>query len=214
MILDYVEMRDTPDRGVGLHTTRSIPRGTIVMMECSRCSRISRRAARRSARWSFIQSHAPITRSTFPDFLEPCDPRIYFGNHSCNANVLDTGLGFDLAVRDIPAGTELTFDYRCFFDSTIDFPCRCGEPECGGRIRCLHNRPDLEEAWRSRIRNAFRGFAVAPQPLLDSGYVGQTLRGLLPRPIVVSELGERVAGGPKIESRGPDLIDLYMSRNP
>lgn len=74
-----------------------------------------------------------------------------FMNHSCNPNckiipVTTTSsadrrlyyLAF-FAVRDIPAGTELTFDYNPGWNGSTEFdpnavPCLCGEPKCRGQL--------------------------------------------------------------------------------
>ena len=175
MILDCLSVQRTPNCGVGLYASQFISCGTIVMMECARCSRVSREEAQRSDRWRFIESHAPITICSYPDFLDPCDHRIYFGNHSCRSNALETGLGFDVAVCDIPAGSELTVDYRRFLDPTIDFACGCRHGNCDRHIRCLEERPDLEEFWGQRLQSALKNMRLVAQPLLDCEHA----RGLL-----------------------------------
>lgn len=59
-------------------------------------------------------------------------------NHSCDPNC-ETEIDADLriwvtALRDIPAGEELFFDYNFDLDSFEDHPCRCGAPGCIGFI--------------------------------------------------------------------------------
>ena len=55
-------------------------------------------------------------------------------NHSCAPNTGFTGLDV-VALRDIPAGEELTVDYGTFYDARmIPFDCTCGNAECRGRI--------------------------------------------------------------------------------
>ncbi|MCK9573595.1 MAG: SET domain-containing protein-lysine N-methyltransferase, partial [Candidatus Omnitrophica bacterium] len=58
-------------------------------------------------------------------FIAPCDETRYL-NHSCNANILGADPGFDIVVRDIKKGEELTYDYRDFYDD-IKMQCHCGE---------------------------------------------------------------------------------------
>jgi hypothetical protein len=91
---------------------------------------------------------------------------MYYGNHSCDANTLDTQLGFDVAVRDIEAGQELTVDYRRFFDPTIAFRCRCGSALCCGEVRCVPPPEAVAAMWQRRIAAALR--TDVPQPLLLS----------------------------------------------
>lgn len=51
-------------------------------------------------------------------------------NHSCNANCAMDGLNM-VAVRNIEEDEELTLDYACFLDKTMEpFPCSCGEKNC------------------------------------------------------------------------------------
>ncbi len=58
-------------------------------------------------------------------------------NHSCEPNCRAETIGghiWIIARRDIPAGTELTFDYGFPFSEWRQHPCRCGAPGCVGFI--------------------------------------------------------------------------------
>lgn len=58
-------------------------------------------------------------------------------NHSCAPNceaVLDEGRIWIVALRDIAAGEELSFNYGYDLADYRDFPCRCGTPACVGFI--------------------------------------------------------------------------------
>jgi SET domain-containing protein len=58
-------------------------------------------------------------------------------NHSCDPNCetqVVRGRIWIVALRDIPAGEELTYDYRFDFTEWRDHPCRCGAPGCVGYI--------------------------------------------------------------------------------
>ena len=62
-----------------------------------------------------------------------------FINHSCAPNCeteLDEEAGqvWVLALRDIRAGEELTFNYGYDLSEYREHPCRCGAPECVGYI--------------------------------------------------------------------------------
>lgn len=65
-------------------------------------------------------------------------------NHSCDPNcdsdIID-GEVWIKAIRDIPVGVELTFDYRLEMEGTYptekirkDFECRCGSANCRGTM--------------------------------------------------------------------------------
>jgi hypothetical protein len=56
-------------------------------------------------------------------------------NHSCEPNLGFFGQIGLVAMRDIKAGEELTFDYAMSDGSPYDeFECHCGLPHCRGRI--------------------------------------------------------------------------------
>jgi len=86
-----------------------------------------------------------------PLFPEDTD----FFNHSCSPNAGLRGQIFLAAMRDIAAGEEITFDYCMSLseftgsDFTIEFDCRCGSPECRGRVTQKDWRiPELQEKYR------------------------------------------------------------------
>ena len=65
-----------------------------------------------------------------------------FANHSCapNAAVInDTRL---VAIRDIPAGTEIRFDYSTTVSDGWTMPCHCGSPECRGVVAAFQLLPE------------------------------------------------------------------------
>ncbi len=58
-------------------------------------------------------------------------------NHSCNPN--STGLlefdNISVALRDIEPHEEIVEDYYCYFGHFETFECKCGAPNCRGRVR-------------------------------------------------------------------------------
>lgn len=77
-------------------------------------------------------------------------------NHSCAPNCRSEtvrGHIWIIANRDIPAGTELTFDYGYGYSEWRLHPCRCGAPTCPGFI--------VNAAQRSRVRRIVRAEARA-----------------------------------------------------
>ena len=57
-------------------------------------------------------------------------------NHSCEPNLGFFGQIGLVAMRDIKAGEELTFDYAMSDGSPYDeFECHCGLPHCRGKIK-------------------------------------------------------------------------------
>ncbi|HOW67014.1 MAG TPA: SET domain-containing protein-lysine N-methyltransferase [Candidatus Paceibacterota bacterium] len=60
-----------------------------------------------------------------------------FLNHSCDPNCearLIEGHIWIVAMRDIRAGDELTFDYGYDLEDYRNYPCHCGAPDCRGFI--------------------------------------------------------------------------------
>ena len=59
-----------------------------------------------------------------------------FINHSCDPNCESDeidGQVWIIAVRDIDAGEELTYDY-CLYDGDDESPCSCGADRCRGTL--------------------------------------------------------------------------------
>lgn len=154
--------------GVGLFATVEIPCGRIVWAPCDRCSTWNRAMVDRMP--------SPVARWLDEEGYWLKDDRLllvcgygHLLNHSCAPTVLDHGLDFGIAVRDIAAGEEVTCDYRSFVaDPPWSMDCRCGAPSCAGRI---HSRPvplpDLEASWSQWIEVALRRLREVPQPLHD-----------------------------------------------
>lgn len=72
-------------------------------------------------------------------------------NHSCEPNCrseIIRGRIWIIALREIPAGEELSFDYGYPLGEWRDHPCRCGKPSCAGFI--------VAKAQRKRLRKAVR----------------------------------------------------------
>jgi hypothetical protein len=66
-------------------------------------------------------------------------------NHSCdpNAGLIIDGTDVRLiALRDIAADEQITFDYSTTMDEDdFEFACLCGSPRCRGRIRDFKHLP-------------------------------------------------------------------------
>jgi hypothetical protein len=73
------------------------------------------------------------------------------GNHSCDPNAgFTTGEPVLFALRDIPAGQEICWDYSTSIaEPGWSLECRCGSPKCR---RTIHSWPELTAAERDRLR--------------------------------------------------------------
>jgi len=86
-------------------------------------------------------------------------------NHSCEANTFSPGLDFDIAVRDIEVGEQLTSDYASF-NLQRPLTCCCGTPRCRGTVQ----PEDFERfaaGWDALVAAAFARIPEVPQPLWD-----------------------------------------------
>lgn len=79
-----------------------------------------------------------------------------FMNHSCEPNTaliipdrVETWVSY-VAIRDIAAGEEITWDYSTtMYGDDWEMECRCGSPNCRGRVREFRFLP--EEVQRKYI---------------------------------------------------------------
>src|SRR5262249_15517340 len=135
MLLPDIEVAASPTHGRGLIARSLIPRGTAVWHPCPACIVVPAEE---------IASLSPGDFRDFDEFgyylehggiLYPCSSA-HLMNHSCEAAVLDFGLDFGLAVRDIAPGEEVTCDYGTFAsDPPWELRCRCGTTNCRGVVR-------------------------------------------------------------------------------
>jgi hypothetical protein len=82
----------------------------------------------------------------------PFDYSIYM-NHCCDSNLGWVGPYTLVALRDVPCGLELTYDYALTESAFEPFPCNClcGTSSCRGRI--------TENDWmRPSVRSKYNGF--------------------------------------------------------
>lgn len=160
MLAKLFEVKDVSKKGKGLFAKERIPKGTIVSFECQDCVRMSKddfEFILTNNEKSFILRYG--YRKADGSYLLPCDEIIYL-NHSCNANILDSGKGFDIVVKDIAKGKEATYYYRCFFFHDSDeFEFMCDEDNCCRIVRSIDDhshtqRRELIKVWSRRVNAA------------------------------------------------------------
>lgn len=160
--------------GFGVFATRFIPRGTVVY-------------AKDALDIQFDPAHPLITDALYATviekytYIEPDGVRVLswdharYVNHSCTPSTLTTGYGFEIALRDLQPGDELTDDYT-IFNSAEAMTCCCGTTDC----RSVITASDFDRmvpSWDSRIRRAIRAYDAVRQPL-ESLIPSHTLEGL------------------------------------
>ena len=165
MVHPHTEIRFVSDIiGWGVFATRLIAKGTIVWALDSLDQRFT--PAQVAALPSYARRQIEIY--SYVDGRNNhilCWDHGRFFNHSCEANCLSVGYDFELAVRDIQPGEELTDDYGTL-NPAEPFPCRCGSARCRHAVL-----PDdmvrLGEHWNQAARDAFFLIPNVAQPLWE-----------------------------------------------
>lgn len=164
MIHPDTELRFINDEvGYGVFATRLIPRGTLVWTLCL-FDRIFPRAEAQALpsglqnvlhKYAYVDLHA--------NFVLCWDGGRYV-NHSCDPAMLGVDVGFEIALRDLQPGDEITCEYGSL-NLVNPLACRCGAPNCRGTI----SGTDAHEYWRiwdQKVSEALKYAAHVPQPLL------------------------------------------------
>lgn len=164
MIHPNTELRFiSPEIGYGVVATRFIPKGTIAWIFDAFDQVFSPAQVRQ-----LDQTHQDIlNKYSYRDYKGDfvlCWDHSRFVNHSFNSSLVSTAYNFELAVRDIYPGEELTDDYG-YLNVWEPFDCL---PEPGStRTRVM---PDdllnFHATWDAKLEDAFRTFNEVEQPLL------------------------------------------------
>ncbi len=204
MLANLFTTRDSPLHGLGVYATATIPRGTIIYVPCAACQVLQVAAAGEPA------SGDGVSRDAAEDLLYRgfmlADGRLLVScgitryiNHSCDANVLDYGLDFCIAARDISAGEEITQDYRTFASDppeAFNLACTCGAATCCGLVRPSPRIPDaLLQAWNAKLVPALASALTVPQPLAAQL---TTLSAIYPRLLAGEPAADLLATGASI----------------
>jgi hypothetical protein len=183
-----------PVIGLGVFATRTIPCGTITWVldaldqriPPTRLESLGRLYRPLIDRYAYLNGHGERVL---------CWDIGRFMNHSCEANTISTGWDFDLAIRDIEPGEQITNDYT-LLNLEESFDCACGSPCCRGKVTSTREdwdalAPRLDEgvraaclkargleqplwAWvknKTAIRRAFRDPRLVPS-VVDHRFVG------------------------------------------
>lgn len=150
-------------RGYGVFATAFIPRGTIVYVKDALEVEVS-----------------PEWYDQYPEYLQQViekysyiDERglrilswdhAKYVNHCCQCNTMSTGYGFEIAIRDIEEGEEITDEYG-MFNLEYEMPLSCAQPNCRGAIRS----GDWESEgprWDAQVVEAMACIPLVDQPLV------------------------------------------------
>ena len=148
--------------GLGVFATRAIPKGTITWVR----DRLDQAFAPAAVAQLPTAYHEIVLKYSFIDghgHFVLCWDHARFVNHSCNPTCRSAGYDFELAVRDIAPGEELTDDYGSL-NLEYHFDCSCGLPGCRRRIGpgdLLSHAND----WDRIVAEPFRLMKTVSQPL-------------------------------------------------
>jgi hypothetical protein len=164
MIHPNTELRYiSPEKGYGVVATTLIPKGTITWVQ-DKLDQVFEPAQinRFEPHYRSILSTYSFRNNKGQSIL--CWDHGRFVNHSFKPSCITTAYDFELAVRDIHPGQELTDDYG-FLNLEAPFECL---PEKGiPRTRVL---PDdilrYHDKWDRQLWDSFQCLLKVPQPLL------------------------------------------------
>jgi uncharacterized protein len=150
--------------GFGVFATRLIPRGAITWVQDDLDRVLTPEKVRQlGPNYSAVLSkYCHVNR--WGEYVLCWDLARYM-NHSCTPSCLSTGYSFELAVRDIAPGEELTDDYATL-NLSDSFKCVCGAPACRDMV-CEDDVFTLADGWDEVLREVFPLMAKVPQPLWD-----------------------------------------------
>ena len=153
--------------GKGLFAKRKIPRGTILWRMKDF------RAYGKKDLKKFSKKYADMIRKfAYEDWdgkLIYCTDKAKFWNHSCNPNSAPLTEEMDIALKDIKAGEELTYDYAVLlhrYDKPIK--CNCGAKNCRGFVKRLPRNSKIVLRLYAAAKKAARSSSKVKQPLLKN----------------------------------------------
>jgi uncharacterized protein len=139
-----VEKRKSKIEGRGLFANKAIAAGEIVVVKGGYIlTKVQRDRIGKQLGPAEIQ----ITEDLFigPATMRQREGGMMHLNHSCEPNLGLQGQVVYVALRDIAADEELTFDYAMTDDEPYEMQCRCGSPSCRGTITGLDwRKPEIQ----------------------------------------------------------------------
>ena len=164
MIHPHTELRKVSDDiGHGVFATALIPKGTMVYVKDE-------------LELEFHPGDRRIADPRYADIVETyayLDPRgvrilswdnARYVNHCCEPNTMSTGYNFEVALRDIQPGEQITDEYG-LFNLAWELRCCCGAPGCRGIVH-PDDADNLADQWDVQLKDALSTYLNVHQPLL------------------------------------------------
>lgn len=149
--------------GYGVYATRDIPEGSIVYVKDSLELIITP---------TDYLLHTPEMKTVVDkySYIDEKGNRIIswdfakYVNHCCNCNTISTGYGFEIAIRDIKAGEQITDEYG-IFNLDQEMTLVCGEQNCRKIIKPVDFDIYYQD-WDAKIKNSIGKLFEVEQPLM------------------------------------------------
>jgi hypothetical protein len=150
--------------GYGVYATAFIPKGSIVyvrdMIDCEisphQFAAMDECFRQVAEKYSFIDEKG--YRVVSWDSAK-------FVNHRCDFNTISAGFGFEVAVRDIQSGEEITDEYG-LFNLDHDMFCRCGSHNCRKVVRG-DDVDRYHRKWDKIVKEVLNYVKKVDQPLME-----------------------------------------------
>lgn len=145
------EVRESPIHGRGLFAREPLARGEVV---CVKGGYVFDRARLKSLGEWYKSAEIQVAEDLFIGPLSEGEREgsMVFSNHSCEPNVGVRGQIVFVALREVPAGEELTHDWAMTDDDDYVLDCNCGAPSCRKVITGRDwLRPELQEKYRGHF---------------------------------------------------------------
>jgi hypothetical protein len=148
--------------GHGVFATRRIPRGTITYVKDELEIELTPRQFER-----LDEAHRQIVDKY--SYIDPRGRRVVswdhakYVNHRCECNTMSTGYGFEIALRDIEPGEEITDEYG-LFNLTEPMQVDCGCRQCRKVVR-PGDVTRLAAGWDRKVMVALADLPGVDQPL-------------------------------------------------
>ncbi len=164
MIHPHTELQMVNDTvGYGVFATKLIPEGSITYIRDSLELEITPEAFEKCVpllqekieRYSFIDQRG--IRVVSWDLAK-------YVNHCCQCNTMSTGYGFEIAIRDIYPGEQITDEYG-IFNMTERINLLCDKPGCRGSVSA-DDFDNYYPQWDEQLKKSLNKLKKVEQPLM------------------------------------------------
>ena len=149
--------------GYGVFATQLIPKGTIVYIQDPLEMVISpeKYAGLIEPLKSAVEKYSYIDGNG--NRIVSWDHGKYV-NHCCQCNTMSTGYGFEIAIRDIAPGEEITDEYG-LFNLEYEMALSCNKPGCRQKIKAT-DLLTYFDIWDAKVKEALMSLHLVEQPLI------------------------------------------------